>query len=216
MAKKAYHFTNIESAIKILESKRLKLSRFNDLNDPFELLHENIVRKTFRYEMQQQKEQFNKTHGVISFSKGYESPVQWAHYADRHKGVCLVFSVEDSLLNDVVYRKYKKLHTGILKNDIHQVIKFSEWSYEKEMRLTLSLNDEMVVKDGGAYFIQFNDAVFGKIKLTEIVFGANASDQDITEIYELMKNIKHTKVRPAFRKFKMTPKLNWDVKCTEK
>lgn len=42
--------------------------------------------------------------GILCFSKNWNNPVQWAHYADKHKGFCLGFDVPDEHPTKVTYR----------------------------------------------------------------------------------------------------------------
>ena len=78
--------------------------------------------------------------------------MQWSHYADKHQGLCLGFDIPSQKLHQVSYNR-ERLEVGT--EEIHfsqsldqdQVIKFlttkySHWSYEKEVRQFISL-DEM-------------------------------------------------------------------------
>jgi hypothetical protein len=42
---------------------------------------------------------------MLCFSRDWHNPVQWSHYADKHRGICLGFDVPDSLLVPVQYTK---------------------------------------------------------------------------------------------------------------
>ncbi|WP_047686322.1 MULTISPECIES: hypothetical protein [Xenorhabdus] len=87
MLRTVYHFTTLDSAKLIVRKQKLKVSRINNLNDPFELLSANIGDKEYRPKIKKQKESANDLYGIISFSKSWKNPVQWAHYAERHNGI---------------------------------------------------------------------------------------------------------------------------------
>ena len=55
--------------------------------------------------MQELKAHYNEEIGLLCFSKNWDNPVQWAHYADKHRGLCLGFDVVDSFLAEVKYKE---------------------------------------------------------------------------------------------------------------
>lgn len=80
-----------EYLLDCLEKDEIKVCLPKDCNDPFEFLPAK-------------KEGCNPPDtvgvGFISFSEERASSTMWAHYADKHKGVCLEFSFKES--DDVV------------------------------------------------------------------------------------------------------------------
>ncbi|EKN4689576.1 DUF2971 domain-containing protein [Yersinia ruckeri] len=212
MLKTVYHFTKIISAKKILTSKKLKISRYGELNDPFELLSGNIGNKEYRRNLKNLKNNGNNSYGIISFSKSWKSPVQWAHYADNHRGVCLAFDIEDSCLTDVTYHKKRLINDSNM--DLKQGLakKFDDWKYEKESRIIIDLNSKLVTKDGcGNYFVSFDE----KLIIKKLMFGTNLTDDEIKEFYHQLKSdldcIELKKVRPAFQTFSMVNKKDWNL-----
>ncbi|WP_298725010.1 DUF2971 domain-containing protein [uncultured Pseudomonas sp.] len=101
--RRVFHFLNSEFGLLNLQNRRLKISTLLGLNDPFELLSNNVQNKQVRSLFDEAKRIFDKKFGILCFSDSSESPVQWAHYADRNKGVCLGFEVRSDLLIDVQY-----------------------------------------------------------------------------------------------------------------
>lgn len=85
----------------------------------------------------------------LTISKRQEqvcNPLMWAHYANRHKGICIEYEVTPECLarhnsdNELLrlcpcaYRKHKPMTDGItLDNAL--MVKASCWSYEEEARL---------------------------------------------------------------------------------
>src|ERR1700734_1370486 len=95
---RVYYMTSAKWGEVILRGRRLKLARFGELNDPFELsLIDARVRETRKF-AKLITDHFHETIGVICFGANWASPVMWAHYADKHAGVALGFDVPDALL----------------------------------------------------------------------------------------------------------------------
>ena len=104
---RVYYMTFAKSAEVILKERRLKLARFGELNDPFELsLIDSRPRDTRRVG-KLITDHFHKTIGVICFGANWASPVMWAHYAGKHVGVALGFDVSDGLLTKIDYTDRK-------------------------------------------------------------------------------------------------------------
>jgi hypothetical protein len=96
-----YNFTSAEWGIENLKRKRLKISDFANLNDPFELLGIELRDDEVRRDVQSAKSKISKKSGLLCFSQDKYNPVQWSHYADNHKGVCLGFEISEKLLRKV-------------------------------------------------------------------------------------------------------------------
>lgn len=112
-----YHFTSLKTAVKhILVDQQLRLSPYIKTNDPKESKAPVIPwkpSKDFKGSLEKSKivrsmiEIYTK---VICFSqdrltskgkiiKGYNLPTMWAHYADNHCGICLVFKKDELIKN---------------------------------------------------------------------------------------------------------------------
>ena len=89
---RVYYMTSHKTAVEhILPERRLKLSLFHELNDPFELQPYSLADKDLRrINRTLEKEYFGKK-GLMCFSDNWRSSVMWAHYAEKHYGVCLGF-----------------------------------------------------------------------------------------------------------------------------
>lgn len=164
-----YHFMAKEHAISCVEESRLKVATLENMNDPYEfhvLLDGYSSQEADIYF----KQHFNDKLGFWCFSKNLENPVQWAHYADNHRGVCLRFEIKDSLLQEITYLdKPKKISS---KDDNFQteiasmtLYKYKGWSYEEELRIPIDLNK--TTKEGALYFA----SVLGALKPTAVFTG---------------------------------------------
>ena len=201
-----YHFINSEFGLLNLNNRRLKISTLLGLNDPFELLSNNIQNKKVRSLFNTAKSIFDKKFGIICFSNSSQSPVQWAHYADRNKGLCLGFEVRSDLLVDIQYIAERldqtsfPTHPEFTESWMRRILstKYSHWGYEDEARIFSTLES----KSGDLYFKEFDvDMV-----LREVQVGFNS---EITRVQlagalgDLSESVNCFKVRPAFGSFRM-------------
>lgn len=79
-----YHYTNLDSAIKILLSNTVKFNSVKNCNDPFE----------FKWKCENQDdvdfiEKQKSTHFLFCASRIYDNILMWSHYADKHKGAVI-------------------------------------------------------------------------------------------------------------------------------
>jgi hypothetical protein len=204
-----YYMTSAKWGEVILKERRLKLSRFFEANDPFELsLIDNRPRDT-RQIVRLIGDYFNDHIGMICFGANWSSPVMWAHYADKHSGVCLGFDVEDSLLTKVVYTDQKitvPLGAHLPKHGLNadllskvRMTKATDWAYEREYRVEGALKQ----KDSrtGLYYIDFGP----QVQLRELIMG-HRCEWTIDNAFLLIAEkepVRICKARPAFGKFEM-------------
>lgn len=163
---RAYHLLSERWAIEALKKQRLKVSLFNDMNDPFELLGVALTRKEDRLIFQRIKQELNGEIGALCFSKRWSNPVLWSHYADKHRGICLGFDLLDGWVQHVEYRGTRleeDFATGLVKASKEDIgikllkTKFEHWRYEEEVRFIVKLKD--IVNEGPNYFLPFCNAL---------------------------------------------------------
>ena len=113
-----YYFTKENYGLSNLREKHLKIARISQLNDPFEFMGTDLSNDDLRKGIEALKEYYNEKIGLLCLSKAWDDPVQWAHYADKHKGLCLGFDVAEDVLTEVNY-KDKRLSSDdfIARND---------------------------------------------------------------------------------------------------
>ena len=172
---RVYYLTSAQYALSNVALQRIKISRFSDLNDPFELLAVDLSDKQHRAAFRRTKEQLNEDRGLICFSKSWSNPLLWGHYAERHTGICLGFDIPDTLLAPVIYNTHlRKIPidpqtnqprlTELVVNRLLRT-KFSDWKYEDEVRLFVGLDHDTI--ESGCYFYPFSD----QLVLREIILG---------------------------------------------
>ena len=89
-----YYMTTLDTLEKyILPEQQIRISTFDQVNDPFELLGAIQGGKSDHRDFAWLRDHWTKTVGFISFSDNWKSPLMWAHYASNHTGVCLGIEV---------------------------------------------------------------------------------------------------------------------------
>ncbi|WP_095111721.1 DUF2971 domain-containing protein [Pseudomonas sp. Irchel 3H7] len=206
---RVYHFCNYEYGLKNIINRRLKVARIMELNDPFELMAYELTDKVKREAVKNLKIAFALQFGFLCFSRSYRSPVQWAHYGDKHKGICLGFDVSSDILHQVEYTGARKIfHPGLVDTQEKAFnwlmsffsTKHRSWSYEREMRLLKSLRSSE--KEGDLYFTKFG----AQLELKRVIAGCNFPDSNAAirdALGEELNMVEVFKARPAFSKFEI-------------
>lgn len=206
-----YHFLKEEHALDDLKRRRLKISRLDELNDPFELLGADLGDKTTRRAFQTMRAELAQQCGVLCFSRSWRSPVMWSHYADRHRGICLGFEVPTGKFATMNYDAKRlpdvlpKLLTGGSEAQEQAMLrllttKFSGWKYENEVRVFSSL--ETIDADTGYPFTDFN----ANLRLKTVILGPRCK-HPVEEIAAQCRGrypgVKIVAARLAFRSFRI-------------
>ena len=164
-----YHFLATQYALKTLYEHRIKISTITDLNDPFEMSCFNMENMDDLQGIAKAVEELSRRFGVICFSRSWNNPLLWAHYSDKHKGICLGFDMQDNFLKEVTYTR-ERLPPPQYEEDINEAVaqqwlftKFEDWRYEDEVRVFANLNES----EGGLYFYDFDE----NIQLREVIVG---------------------------------------------
>ncbi|MYN16382.1 DUF2971 domain-containing protein [Rugamonas sp. FT107W] len=207
---RVWHFVNEQYGLENIRRRRLKIATLNELNDPFDFLGVNLGDDNLRRAFRVMKDELAQNRGILCFSRDWTNPVQWSHYADKHKGLCLGFEIPDELLGAVSYsRKRLVVETEALRSpralppDIVTKLlftKYSHWRYENEVRCFVNLDERDA--DSGLYFADFAD----NLELSAVVVGAQSSvsRKDLSlALGDLQKSVKTVKARLAFSTFKV-------------
>jgi len=123
--------------------------------------------------------------GVCCFSTLNDSILQWSHYSNFHRGICLKFDITEhpELFNIpiiVTYRTVMQHYNHFVQSDkiVEYLIKpkYKEWSYESAIRVVKS-PDEMRKNGNNRAFTFENEA------LREVIFGHKTSN-DVKNKYK--------------------------------
>ncbi|MBB5543336.1 DUF2971 domain-containing protein [Paraburkholderia fungorum] len=212
-----YYLTAEKWAKKSIEERRLKISLFEELNDPFELVPHILPTREHRKVAEVLRKHLSTQRGVICFSTDWQNPLMWAHYGAKHYGICLGFDIPDELAMRVSYEPNRldfnidlsAPNAGVTPEMVKAMLltKFEAWRYENEYRVMAELQDKD--KDGRYY------ADFGEhLMLREVVIGVRCeiSQRQVAEwIGELGDGVEIRKARLAFKQFKITEQLKQPV-----
>jgi len=176
---RVFHFICQGYGLEDIRKRRLKISRIEDLNDPFELLSIELSNKKLRGAFNTTKDKLSENRGIICFSRKWTNPVQWSHYADRHRGLCLGFDIPDKHLMIVSYSARRLVHeaeqileTGRMDAALMRRLlstKFAHWRYETEVRCFLTPEEQD--PQTKLYFVDFSES----LKLAEVIVGARST-----------------------------------------
>lgn len=208
---RVYHFCDEVYGLQNIEKSRLKVATIMDLNDPFEMVCYSSLDTDIRKKIGEFKAAIASKFGLLCFSQSFQSPVQWAHYANKHKGLCLVFDVPEHNMHLVEY-KFGRMNFDVAqyadlnKRERFEMmekqlrIKHSQWRYEREVRRILLLNESD--PENGLYFRSFDSVG----TLSQVIVGCNSGilRQDLEKSLGVRKDkVEYFKVRTAFKSYKI-------------
>ena len=199
---RVYKFLLPKWALDDIKKQRIKISRIFDLNDPFDLIPFRLATCEHRKQFRHFLEELAHAHGMVCFSFKWSNPVLWAHYADKHKGICLGFDVPAEYVRRVEYVDTRRPFPTEVNEQIALdclFTKFSGWRYEDECRIYANLDQE----EDGNYFSDFKE---NKMALREVILGCECQ-LDPTRISVLLEpydeEVRVIKARPSYETFDM-------------
>ena len=202
---RVYHFLPAVHALEDIRKKRIKISEIDQLNDPFELWCVSQDDQQLRPALRKYKKEMGERFGLICFCKHWHNPLLWSHYADKHRGVCLGFDVDDGGLKAVNYvAERSSLQMPLTKETTDELLftKYRDWHYEEELRHWFDLDE----REDGHYFYPFD----GLIQLREVIVGplcTEPRDRIDEALKGHPKGISVIKARLAFRTFRVVKNL---------
>lgn len=169
-----YHFLKEEHGLSAIRDQQIKIARIAELNDPFEYIHFDTSNYVVQAILKERKRKANQKFGLVCLSARFDDPVQWAHYADSHRGICLGFEVTAPDLIKVEYinsrtppAAYRESLDLPLPEFLRQTLskKFKHWQYEEEHRIIVPAR-----KTTDLIFHQFSE----NFRLTDVMIGARS------------------------------------------
>jgi hypothetical protein len=182
-----YKYVDKSTFNTIIENQSLKFTYPQNFNDPFDSsvdriefkMVENlcalvkadldevtrIFGKQLKYFSEEDFEHYYKSSviqkieetAITCFSLDNLNQLMWAHYADKHQGVCLVFDLKlnESPFIDITY---EKLNFGVVNYETSNKLNYLEdkyttintllnskskdWEYESEFRISAMINED--------------------------------------------------------------------------
>jgi hypothetical protein len=216
MTTRVYHFIPEEHGLDDLRRRRIKISRFADLNDPFECFAAALPTRRHRTAMNGFSRDIDSIWGVLCFSRNWHNPLLWSLYADKHRGLCLGFDVDresalsvtyatQRLLLDIRRQLAKKPHDRHLGRKL-LTTKYASWKYEDEVRSIVELSQPD--KATGMFFYEFNQS----LRLRQVIVGCRSTLSKSALVNALSGHdrdcVKILKARLAFKTFRVVQQRN--------
>ncbi len=170
-----YHYLETKWALDNIRRRRLKLSKIDDMNDPYEWKCVRSDDKPSQLALESTEQYIVEKYSASCFSRSWNNILMWSHYGDKHKGICLSFDVPDEFTRKVMYvgdlevtGNLDALPTEEKKRIIDKLYetKYDGWSYEEEVRVN-GRREEMD-EETGKYFVNFSEHLI----LKEVIAGA--------------------------------------------
>lgn len=175
-----YHFSAKPWALKTLWERRLKITRYDEFDDPFEAMPFDRSGRAASAFCDKFAERIAAArHGVVCFSATWQSAQMWAQYADRHTGLCLGFDVARDFARTIDYverplavpadlrRQHRRLPIEVLEAALQH--KPAHWRHQQEWRVRAPLDS----LDDRIGYLPFDH----DIELREVILGARCSLQ---------------------------------------
>lgn len=178
-----YRFLKAEFGLRSLADKRLRVGRIEELNDDFEFIGVATDIREERIALRNTRRQLSANKGVLCMSKGWDSPLMWAHYGDSHKGMALGFEVPAGLYPAVEYVEKRPSREemglgdegGMSVATMGRLIKMKAkgWAYEQEHRAFVDLTDAIILDGTEHFFVDFGP----QLLLREVIVGSRFRTQ---------------------------------------
>lgn len=132
-------------------------------------------------------EQFKRNAGICCFSKSNSNTLMWSHYADKHAGVCLGFTINTNAVKDFTLLEvnyvYQVSPLNYFKDKPLAILnwlftKSHIWEYEEEVRAVYS-NQNGLIK-------------FEKPCLREICFGLRTTESHRNELLDELQSLGYS------------------------
>jgi hypothetical protein len=138
------------------------------------------------------REQVLSRYRLLCLSAVPDAPLMWSHYANAHRGVCLVFDVKNPIIakaRRVEYPDhYPPVPEGLEPENFMQTSflnKAKYWAYEREYRVIACgepREDADLVQCDKVWYVRA-----GAESVTGIIMGCKVSREDRWEIEQLLK-----------------------------
>src|SRR5882672_9871173 len=163
---RVYKFLTSEFAIKDIWERRMKISEINELNDPFELIPCDLSDPEHLRAVLGMRDQMARNRGLLCFSASWTNPLLWAHYSDKHRGICLGFDLApDGVARGIDYVEKRIPWETPTQQFMLKLLwtKYDAWKYEDEIRAFMTREEA----EDRRFFVHFSDS----LRLSEVIVG---------------------------------------------
>ena len=202
-----FHYTKFESALKIIASRTLLFSSFDNMNDIAEVKRE-VFGKIPAEKILKELEEYQSISFTIDeqYQRGFSIAPLWGYYAQKGNGVCLVFDkkkVENIVkmqfgtravmrpidyLSDFSNAIFAEGNSGkevkkIVEENIENIFfrKAIDWKFEQEYRILLKKGDTQNI-------LKLNEDAF----IAVILCLPKSDDYKTTSEYKILKGLLST------------------------
>jgi hypothetical protein len=151
------------------------------------------------------EETINQRYRVYCLSSKADSELMWAHYSNKHQGICLEFNVRSDLFCSALRLSYQDIYPNFDLTDEKSedqirplTAKSSAWSYEDEYRLIAQEERFRIAEDtimASNNIVQLPDST-----LKSITVGCLSTDTTINEVKSLISDAPYPiELRQAIR-----------------
>ena len=179
-----YKYMEYEHGLSSISRNRLKISTFDTLNDPYEMLPVVANKDGAHATPLQIRQRFllplSTKAGFICLSAKITDPVLWAHYARRHTGMAFEFEfpANQGGITEVIYSKQRvkwqdediraahgEANDRFFCDGYEHLIKTKSdrWSYEAEYRFLVPISDQSL--EDGLHFKAMPHQFFRRVIL---------------------------------------------------
>jgi hypothetical protein len=205
---RVYNFLPAIHALDDIKKRRIKISEVDQLNDPFELWCLSLEDSGLRERLRDYKRTMSDHFGLLCFCGSWSNPLLWSHYADKHRGMCLGFDIDENTIKSVKYVKDRPSVGSAAIEDMKTLLdhllwtKYIDWQYEEELRAWVRFDERDLITK--FYFYNFGE----NLQLKEVVAGplCELTEMEIREALGTVRDVAVTKARLAFKTFRVVRK----------
>lgn len=202
-----YKYMKAHRALQLIEEKRIKLTRIDELNDPFEVRPSKLSNTPIEQVVDEYLKNYMDEWRFVCLSETWQEPAMWAHYANSHSGICVGFEIECNpepvnysktrvtLDEDTLWRcmkEWKREIEGLPASPVYNVLQdkvqqqflalstttSDSWAYEKEWRLFVS--KRIWKEEDGHCFVDFSQE--NKFDVKEVTVGMKCSEEETRKV----------------------------------
>jgi hypothetical protein len=128
---------------------------------------------------------------VYCLSTKADCPLMWAHYADKHLGLCLEFQRDETIFDTTfkisyndIYPIFDAAENTMMKRLLPLITKSADWSYEEEFRIIAQ--ERRAATPHCTLMTDHNFFTFPPAFLKSVVIGCQMSESDEHKIRKIV------------------------------